>query len=231
MRYGGFLKWWVSPTNHRFFLLKIIIFGCEMGVPPFKETPIYEMNIDSPPNWKLRVFSLIKFGDTVVDGQKIRRSPVDMVVYAIIYEGFSTIPGGFLPDSESSNSSCTWKNIRFDAGPCGCLMSSHVSASRAWSCLAGWRCCELLGHASSCWSVMMFFDTLQGTITYPTHREKENHGLKSVSWNGIGDHSQEGRCADFISGKLILIESKCLMWMQSMVTTTFKESKGKQQKR
>ena len=30
----------VVPDNHGFFLLKMIILGCEMGVPPFKETPI-----------------------------------------------------------------------------------------------------------------------------------------------------------------------------------------------
>ena len=35
---GGFLKWWVSPTNPWVFLLKMIILGC-CGVPPFKETP------------------------------------------------------------------------------------------------------------------------------------------------------------------------------------------------
>ena len=41
--YGGFLKWWVSPTNPWVFLLKMIILGCEMGVPPFKETPIWQL--------------------------------------------------------------------------------------------------------------------------------------------------------------------------------------------
>ena len=30
----------VVPNNHGVFLLKMIILGCEMGVPPFKETPI-----------------------------------------------------------------------------------------------------------------------------------------------------------------------------------------------
>ena len=39
--YGCFLKWWVSPTNPWVFLLKMIILGCELGVPPFKETPIW----------------------------------------------------------------------------------------------------------------------------------------------------------------------------------------------
>ena len=42
--YGGFLKWWVSPTNPWVFLLKMIILGCEMGVPPFEETSIYTLN-------------------------------------------------------------------------------------------------------------------------------------------------------------------------------------------
>ena len=37
----GFLKWWVSPTNPWVFLLKMIILGWRLGVPPFKETPIY----------------------------------------------------------------------------------------------------------------------------------------------------------------------------------------------
>ena len=36
--YRGFLKWWYPTT--RVFLLKMIILGCEMGVPPFKEIPI-----------------------------------------------------------------------------------------------------------------------------------------------------------------------------------------------
>jgi len=30
----------VVPNNHGVFLLKMIIMGCEMGVPPFQETPI-----------------------------------------------------------------------------------------------------------------------------------------------------------------------------------------------
>jgi len=37
---GGFLKWWVYPTNPWVFLLKMIILGWRLGVPPFKETPI-----------------------------------------------------------------------------------------------------------------------------------------------------------------------------------------------
>jgi len=37
---GGFLKWWVYPTNPWVFLLDGgSLLGCEMGVPPFKETP------------------------------------------------------------------------------------------------------------------------------------------------------------------------------------------------
>ena len=41
-RSGGFLKWWVSPTNPWGFPTKNDHFGvCEMGVPPFKETPMY----------------------------------------------------------------------------------------------------------------------------------------------------------------------------------------------
>ena len=36
---GGFLKWWVSPTTIG-FPTRNDHFGCEMGVPPFKETPI-----------------------------------------------------------------------------------------------------------------------------------------------------------------------------------------------
>ena len=34
--------------------------------------------------------------------------------------------------------------------------------------------------------------TLQGTITYPTEREKENHRLKSAKWWEIWDSSLEG---------------------------------------
>ena len=38
--HGGFLKWWVSPTNPLVFPTKNDQpLGCEMGVPPFKETP------------------------------------------------------------------------------------------------------------------------------------------------------------------------------------------------
>ena len=33
---GGTQQPWV-------FLLKMIILGCEMGIPPFKETPIYQL--------------------------------------------------------------------------------------------------------------------------------------------------------------------------------------------
>ena len=39
--FGGFVKWWVYPTTMVVFLLKMIILGCEMGVPPSKETPIW----------------------------------------------------------------------------------------------------------------------------------------------------------------------------------------------
>ena len=35
--YGGFLKCWYPKTLC--FPTKIIILGCEMGVPPFEETP------------------------------------------------------------------------------------------------------------------------------------------------------------------------------------------------
>ena len=37
--YGSFLKWGYQTTMV-FFLLQMIILGCEMGVPPFKETLI-----------------------------------------------------------------------------------------------------------------------------------------------------------------------------------------------
>ena len=36
--YGGFLKWWYPTTMG--FLTKMIILGCQMGVPLFLETPI-----------------------------------------------------------------------------------------------------------------------------------------------------------------------------------------------
>ena len=35
--HGGFLKWWYPTTIG--FSTKMTILGCEMGVPPFKETP------------------------------------------------------------------------------------------------------------------------------------------------------------------------------------------------
>ena len=44
---ANYISTWVFPkmvgfpNNHGVFLLKMIILGCEMGVPPFKETPIY----------------------------------------------------------------------------------------------------------------------------------------------------------------------------------------------
>ena len=37
----GFLKWWVSPTTVGFPTKNDQHLGCEMGIPPFKETPIY----------------------------------------------------------------------------------------------------------------------------------------------------------------------------------------------
>ena len=40
MRYAGFLKWWVSPTLD-FPTKNDQHLGCEMGVAPFKETPVY----------------------------------------------------------------------------------------------------------------------------------------------------------------------------------------------
>ena len=49
-RYGGFLKWWVSPTNPLVFLRKLSFWGV-LGVPPFKETPIWTLkNIPKTPN-------------------------------------------------------------------------------------------------------------------------------------------------------------------------------------
>ena len=38
--WGWTLKWWVSPTPMGFPTKKVIL-GCEMGVPPFKETPTW----------------------------------------------------------------------------------------------------------------------------------------------------------------------------------------------
>jgi len=43
-----------SPTNPWVFLLKVIILGCEMGVPPFKETPISHL-------WKRKIILKINF--------------------------------------------------------------------------------------------------------------------------------------------------------------------------
>ena len=53
--WGWTLKWWVSPTKTWFFLLKMIILGCEMGVPPFKETPISHLWKRNKSSWKLTV--------------------------------------------------------------------------------------------------------------------------------------------------------------------------------
>ena len=38
--HGGFLKWWVSPTTIAIPIKKFEFWGV-LGVPPFKETPIY----------------------------------------------------------------------------------------------------------------------------------------------------------------------------------------------
>jgi len=38
--YGCFLKWWVSPTTIKVFLLKMIILGCFGGTPIFGNTHI-----------------------------------------------------------------------------------------------------------------------------------------------------------------------------------------------
>ena len=53
---GGFLKWWVSPTNPLLFLSKMIILGWRLGVPPFKETPksshkIHDLKKLKNPSW------------------------------------------------------------------------------------------------------------------------------------------------------------------------------------
>ena len=40
--YGGFPKMVGFPNkSHGFVLLKMILLGCEMGIPPFKETHIW----------------------------------------------------------------------------------------------------------------------------------------------------------------------------------------------
>jgi len=39
--YGGFLKWCYPTNPWVFFLLKMSLLGCEMGIPPFKETHIW----------------------------------------------------------------------------------------------------------------------------------------------------------------------------------------------
>jgi len=44
--YGGFLKWWVSPTTMG-FPTKNDHVGVLWGVPPFKETPIYRLEFIS----------------------------------------------------------------------------------------------------------------------------------------------------------------------------------------
>ena len=43
------------PNNYGVFLQKMIILGCEMGVPPFKETPIY-IPITDPWDWCMCLF-------------------------------------------------------------------------------------------------------------------------------------------------------------------------------
>ena len=42
--YRGFLKWWVSPTTIGFPTKNHQNVGWRLGVPPFKETPIYTQN-------------------------------------------------------------------------------------------------------------------------------------------------------------------------------------------
>ena len=50
------------PNNHgTVFLLKMIILGCEMGVPRFKETPIYQM-VGAALSWRKPCLSASKLG-------------------------------------------------------------------------------------------------------------------------------------------------------------------------
>ena len=44
--FGGFLKWWVSPTGPWVFLLEMIKTWGVLGVPPLKETPIWDIFAD-----------------------------------------------------------------------------------------------------------------------------------------------------------------------------------------
>ena len=60
---GGFLKWWVSATTIAFPIKKWSFLGWRLGVPPFKETPIWSLIISSCSltvvAWAFRFFELI----------------------------------------------------------------------------------------------------------------------------------------------------------------------------
>ena len=47
--YGGFLKWWVSPTNPWVFLLKMTILGCFGDTTVLGNTHIFTYQVIQPP--------------------------------------------------------------------------------------------------------------------------------------------------------------------------------------
>ena len=59
----GFLKWWVSPTTMGLPTKNDQHLGCELGVPPFKETPICRVYYTD--------YILAKWGDDIPPFQKL----------------------------------------------------------------------------------------------------------------------------------------------------------------
>ena len=59
----GFLKWWVSPTTMGLPTKNDQHLGCELGVPPFKETPTCRVYYTD--------YILAKWGDDIPPFQKL----------------------------------------------------------------------------------------------------------------------------------------------------------------
>ena len=141
--YGGFLKWWVSPTTIGFPTKNDQHLGWRLGVPPFKETPIYTLHLENP-KWPLFWLEAASCGGKTSD--KWLR---DGIYASIIICSSSTIPPKtlgkvskclmcFCSSTTTTTTTTTGGLAHLESATPFCQVSTRVLGFVIWSWLTSW---------------------------------------------------------------------------------------------